>query len=146
MERTYNVPLRKETQRAVRHKRTNRSVKALRTFIERHMKSEVVKIGKELNLFLWRHGARNPPHHVKVIASKDENGKVSVNLEGVKSEEVKAEEKKAKKIAKKAVKTPDSKEKAEVKVEKSEVKAPVEEKKAPVKETKEKKEEVAPSA
>jgi hypothetical protein len=34
------------------------------------MKSENVKIGKFLNEFLWMHGMKNPPHHVKVNVAR----------------------------------------------------------------------------
>ena len=40
------------------------------------MKSEVVKIGKFLNEELWKHGIKNPPHKVKVTATKNDKGEV----------------------------------------------------------------------
>ena len=93
-ERTYNVPLRKEYL-------TEKAVSALRKFIGHHMKSENVKIGKEVNEFLWHHGIRNPPHHLKVNAVKDKEGKVMIELFGVKKKEPK-ENKKAQKAKKAA--------------------------------------------
>ncbi|MBU0667406.1 MAG: 60S ribosomal protein L31 [Nanoarchaeota archaeon] len=82
LERTYNVPLRKGWLKAPRYKRTNRAVVELRSFLSRHMKSEDLKIGKKLNELMWQHGIKNPPHHVKVNAKKDEDGVVKVELEG----------------------------------------------------------------
>ena len=106
LERTYNVPLRKEYMKVPRWKKTKKASIALRQFLVKHMKSEDVKIGHELNNELWKHGIKNPPHHVKVTVSKDEEGVVKAELFGVKKvavpkkevpkkvEEKKAEEKK----------------------------------------------------
>jgi large subunit ribosomal protein L31e len=102
LERIYNVPLRKGCQKAPKWKRTKKAVSVLREFIAKHMKSEDVKIGKYLNQRLWQHGIRNPPHHIKVSASKDEEGKVFVELADLpkeallEKEKVKEEEKKKK--------------------------------------------------
>ena len=71
------------------------------------MKSEDVKLSKKLNEHVWKHGIRNPPHHVKVTVSKDEKGVVNADLFG--------EEKVSKKSAPKAAKVEEKK--AEVKEE-----------------------------
>ncbi len=84
IERTYNVPLRKEYRKVPRWRRTKKAVDALRLFLEKHMKSEDVKISKELNEHVWKHGIKNPPHHVKVSVTKDEKGVVNANLFGAK--------------------------------------------------------------
>ncbi len=70
LERTYTIPLRREYLKAPRYKRTEKASRALRAFLVRHMKSEQVNIGKHLNEFLWMHGMKNPPHHVKVNCIK----------------------------------------------------------------------------
>jgi len=80
LERVYNVPLRKEFQKVADWRRTKKAVKALREFIAKHMKSKDVVIGKYANQYLWKDGIRNPPHHVKVTATKDDKGKVTVEL------------------------------------------------------------------
>jgi len=82
LERTYNVPLRKEYRKSPRHKRSKKAVTALREFLAKHMKSDNVKIGKYVNDFIWRHGIKNPPHHVKVEVTKDSEGKVIGELVG----------------------------------------------------------------
>ncbi|PIY60574.1 hypothetical protein COY95_01080 [Candidatus Woesearchaeota archaeon CG_4_10_14_0_8_um_filter_47_5] len=82
LERTYNVPLRKEWLKKPKYKRAKRAVNTLRDFIARHMKSETVKIGKYANEKLWDRGIKNPPHHIQVTAVKDENGVVMVELVG----------------------------------------------------------------
>ena len=116
LERTYNVPLRKQYQKAPNWKRTERAVTGLRAFLIKHMKSEVVKIGKELNDKLWLHGIKNPPHHVKITVTKDEKGVVRAELFGAKKEEAaKAKNQPKKKVEKKvaAKKAPVKKEVAE---------------------------------
>tara|TARA_Y100000031_G_C7996034_1_gene281426 strand:+ start:38 stop:601 length:564 start_codon:yes stop_codon:yes gene_type:complete len=111
LERVYNVPLRKEYQKAPNWKRTPKAVKALRQFIVKHMKSENVIIGRHANNLLWKDGIKKPPHHVKVNAVKDEKGKVTVELvelpgkakreeSKLKEREKKAKDKEAKKDAK----------------------------------------------
>ena len=100
IERTYNIPLRKEFRKVPRWKKTNKAVTALREFLVKHMKSEDVKLGTALNEKLGQHGIKNPPHHVKVNVTKDEKGIVSAELFGAKE---KAEKKAARKVAKKKV-------------------------------------------
>ena len=95
LEREYNVPLRRKYLLVQRYRRTNKAVKTLKEFIAKHMKSENVKLGRYLNTHLWKHGIKNPPHHVSVIAKKDDKGMVSVEMKGAPVEKAK-EEKKAK--------------------------------------------------
>ncbi len=82
LERTYNVPLRKEYQKAPNWKRTPKAVTALREFLVKHMKSENINLDKQVNEKLWQHGIQNPPHHIKIIAKKDEKGIVTASLFG----------------------------------------------------------------
>ena len=95
-ERTYTIPLRKEYQKVPMWKRTKKAVKATREFLLRHFKAEEVRLGKELNEFLWKHGIQNPPAKVKITAARDDKGVVNAELFGVKKKEpVKKETKKA---------------------------------------------------
>ena len=80
------------------------------------MKSENVVIGKYLNLKIWHHGAKNPPHHVKVNAAKDDKGKVFVELVDA-PKETKVEEKKVAKKEEKEIKAEKPEEKLEKEVE-----------------------------
>ena len=101
IERTYNVPLRKEYRKVPRWRRTKKAVDALREFLVKHMKSEDVKLSKELNEHVWKHGIKNPPHHVKINVTKDEKGVVNADLfdKKVKTEKPKKEAKKKSKLA-----------------------------------------------
>ncbi len=121
IERTYNVPLRTGFRNTTRYKKTKKAVTTLREFLAKHMKSDKILIGKNLNKFLWKHGIKNPPHHVKVTVIKEDDGTVKAELLGFKYEHMTKAEKDAVK---------EKKEKAEKKKE--------EKKKEPKQETEEK--------
>nr|MCK4930462.1 60S ribosomal protein L31 [Nanoarchaeota archaeon] len=94
MERSYNVPLRKSFRHSAKHKKTPKAVRAVREFLKKHMKAEKIRLGMHLNEHLWKHGIKNPPHHVKVHALKEDDV-VKAELEGFEFKEaVKAEKKK----------------------------------------------------
>lgn len=96
LEREYNIPLRRRFCILPRYQRTPKAVKAVREFLERHMKSEDVKLGKYINQLLWKHGINNPPHHISVTVKKDDKGVVYAELKGAPvANEKKAEEKKS---------------------------------------------------
>ena len=57
--------------KAPNYRKTKKSVSAVREFLQKHMKCEEVKIGKYLNLELWKHGRKNPPAKIQVKAIKD---------------------------------------------------------------------------
>src|SRR3989338_3635197 len=80
LERVYNVPLRREFLKVQKWRRTEKAVKALKQFVSKHMKSDNVILGGYVNKELWKHGIKNPPHHVKISAKKDDKGKVMVEL------------------------------------------------------------------
>ncbi|MBC8495572.1 60S ribosomal protein L31 [archaeon] len=82
LERAYNVPLRKGWLKVARIKRSKKAVKTLQEFLEKHMKSDDVRLGMHLNEFIWKHGIKNPPHHVQLKAVKYDDGIVRAELEG----------------------------------------------------------------
>jgi ribosomal protein L31E len=127
LEREYNVPLRREFLKAPNWKRTHKASRALREFLIKHMKpgldekgNSQVKIGKYLNEELWKKGIKNPPHHIKVIAKKDDKGVVMAELVGAPVEK-KEEEKPKKKKEEKKEETKEEEKKEEEKKEKAEV-------------------------
>ena len=97
LERTYVIPLRQELLKVPFYRKAEKAVSSVRKFAQKHMKSKNVLLGTQLNLYLWRHGMKNPPGKVKVTVTKDDKGKVFVELFG------------AKKIAKEEKKTTKSK-------------------------------------
>ncbi len=129
LERVYNIPLRREYLNVPPHRRAKRCIAAIRKFLGRHLHSEDVRIGRFLNEYIWHRGMKFPPHHVKVEAVREDDGRVFAELVGApKAEAVKEE--KAKKEAKKEEK-PEVKEekKVEHKAEKKEEKPRAEAKK-----------------
>ena len=119
LERIYSIALRRQTLKVPPFMKANKAAKSVRQFISKHMKSENVLLGRYLNLKIWEHGARSPPHHVKVSAIKDAKGKVFVELVDAPKEKPKADE--AKKSANKEdkiVKDAEFTEKQEEKLEK----------------------------
>jgi|TARA_B100001964_G_scaffold200069_1_gene226767 large subunit ribosomal protein L31e len=112
LERTYNVPLRKEFQKVANWRKTEKAVTALKQFISKHMKSDDVIISRYANLELWKNGIKNPPHHVKISAKKDEKGKIVVELAELPAK-AKRELEKQKTVDKKKEKKEAEKKKAE---------------------------------
>ena len=146
VEREYNVPLRREFNKVPRWKKTQKASKGLRNFLVKHMKPEGmektnVKIGKYLNEELWKHGIKNPPHHVKIIAKKDDKGIVRAELVGAPVEkttkdkmiEGQKEDKKPKEEKKNKEKKPEVKETVKEKTKET----PAKEEKKPAEEVKE---------
>lgn len=86
IERIYNIPLRKGFRKAVIYKKSKKAVTTLIEFITKHMKcsKDQLRIGKVLNEHIWKHGIRNPPHHVKVTVTKDDDGIVKAEMFGFK--------------------------------------------------------------
>jgi len=109
LERTYIIPVRKDTIKVERWRRAKRAMNFIRAFMKRHMKSDNIKMGQELNEFVWARGGKYVPNKVEIYAVK-EDGIVRMNLKGAplpkigekeenekKKEEKKIEEKKEEK-------------------------------------------------
>lgn len=93
LERTYNIPLRKEWLKVPFYKRAKKATTAVREFLQKHMKTEEINISQGINKEIWKHGIKNPPHHVKVNVVK-ENNKASARL--VDEKELKEQKKEVK--------------------------------------------------
>ena len=122
IERTYNIPLRKEWLKTPKYKRAKKAVTAVKQFLSKHLHQEdmsKIKLGEHLNLEAWKHGMKNPPHHVKVNVKKTNDGLVLAELFGyeIKLNEKSAKEEKKKTAEKKSKET--EKEKKTVKKEES---------------------------
>jgi len=151
LERVYTIPLRKEYQKAPHYKRAKRAISAIYDFVQRHVKTNDIKIGKFLNLKIWERGIKNPPHHVKVTCTKKEDGTATVELFGYPKQKTDAKETKktSKPDSKKESKKESHKEKAPAKkVSKADKKSKIEEKKIEefekgIEEQKEEKAEIA---
>ena len=78
-ERIYTINLRKDFIKVARWRRANRAIRFIKNFIKRHLKVEEVRIGKDLNEYVWYRSRENPPARVRVIVTKEDK-KAIVNL------------------------------------------------------------------
>lgn len=79
MERVYIIPLR-DVKRVPRTIRSPKAVKLVREFLEKHMKSDDIKLDSSVNEKIWERGIQKVPPKIKVKAIKEEDGSVSVTL------------------------------------------------------------------
>ncbi|MFX0096439.1 MAG: 50S ribosomal protein L31e [Candidatus Hodarchaeota archaeon] len=79
-ERVYTVPIHKVVKYIKPKGRAKKAVKTLREFISKHMKADVVLINPDVNEKIWEKGIENPPHKIKVRATRDIDGVVEVLL------------------------------------------------------------------
>ncbi len=83
VERTLTINVRNAVIKVPKYRRAKKAVTAVREFLEQHMKSDNVKLGKYLNLKLWEHGIKNPAMRVTVVAKKDDKGVVTAELPNI---------------------------------------------------------------
>jgi large subunit ribosomal protein L31e len=109
IEREYVIPLREQTRKVPRYKKTNKAVKTIKEFLAQHMKIRdrdlnKIKIDKYLNEAMWHRGIKHPVPKIKVKAVK-ENGIVYAELAEppAKLKFKKLREEKMKKTAREAV-------------------------------------------
>jgi len=92
-EKLFTINLRREFIKAPTYKKAKKSIKAIREYIQKHMKVENVKIGKHLNDKIWERGSKNPPAKVQVKVLKEKDS-VKVELVGFDFEVIKKRKKK----------------------------------------------------
>lgn len=83
LKREYVIPLRRKSSTVPKWRRSKKAMSVLKEFVKKHMKSDIVIIGNELNEKIWKNGIKNPPGKVSVITLKKEfsgQEKVLVNL------------------------------------------------------------------
>lgn len=120
LERKYIIPLRRGWLNVEKYRRTPRAVDEVKKFLKKHMKVKTVKMLKELNEELHKHGRKNPPHKVEVIARKvteKDDEYVVVNLVNAPLDIKKKVDKKKKEVKEEKKETP----KEELEKEKKEV-------------------------
>jgi len=86
IERVYTIPLVRAFKTA-RAKRTAAAIKAIRSFLARHMKTDEsrVKLSSELNSYIWMGGIK-PPKKIRVKAKRDSKGEVYATIQKEKEE------------------------------------------------------------
>lgn len=100
LERTYIIPLRRHYVKTQPYLRAKKSMSLIRAFLKKHMKSEDIKLGKELNELVWARGGKKVPGKVTVLAKK-EGETVTANLVGIVKKEKPIKKKAEKKETKK---------------------------------------------
>ena len=80
-ERIYTVPLGRAWI-APRKKHSPRAIRLLRGFIRRHMKADddSIRITNEVNEKIWSRGIEKPPRKIRIRATVDSEGVVTVRL------------------------------------------------------------------
>lgn len=97
VERTLTINVRKQVMMVPAYRRAKKAVTVVREFLQQHMKSDNVKLGKYLNLKIWEHGIKNPIKRITVVAKKDDKGIVTAELPNIPVKKQKpVKEKKAK--------------------------------------------------
>ncbi len=79
-ERIYTVPLRRAYWTGSRLRRSNKAVRILKQFVERHMKPEELLIQPEVNERIWNRGIQKPPRRIRIRATKNADNLVRVYL------------------------------------------------------------------
>ncbi len=79
-ENVYIIPLRQVYRTNPRYRRASKAAKMIVAYLQRHTKSEDVRIDSKLNEHLWARGDSKPPRKVQVKAVKDSKGKVVATL------------------------------------------------------------------
>ena len=81
-QRILTVNLRRAKEHVAPYRSSGSVAKFLRAYVFRHMKAKQVMIDNEVNNEIFKKGGKNPPIRLRVMCSKDDNGKVSVKLIG----------------------------------------------------------------
>lgn len=117
LERQYIIPLRQRWVNVQKHYRSNAAIKEIKDFISRHMKAEKedIRIGRWLNIEIWKNGIKAPPGKISVKTSKNDNGIVKVELAELskKAKKIEEEEIKEKEKVNQIKKEKEAKKKAE---------------------------------
>jgi len=81
-EKVLIIPLRRKARKSPRNMRMNRSVREMKTFLARHMRTEPgnISVSQQLNERLWKGGVHNPPARIKIKVRADEEGRVFASL------------------------------------------------------------------
>jgi large subunit ribosomal protein L31e len=138
-ERLYTIPLREESMKSPRVKRANRAVHTIQSFLQRHMKSDTVKVSQKVNEAVWVRGIHRPPQKIKLKARKedgivyamlpDETFEMKKKEEKPKEEAKSALQKKAEELSEKLKKEKEAKESKPAETGKQEKEPKKEEKK-----------------
>lgn len=69
----HTIPLRKDYLKVPKHRRSKRAISKIKRYVKKHAKVDEVKIGNNLNKYVWKDGIKNPPGKVEVEILKDDS-------------------------------------------------------------------------
>ena len=69
----HTIPLRKDYLKVPKHRRSKRAISKIKRYVKKHAKVDEVKIGNNLNKYVWKDGIKNPPGQVEVEILKDDS-------------------------------------------------------------------------
>lgn len=96
--RTYTINLRHDLRECPNYKKTKKAIAVVKRFCLKHMKGTSVKLGDNLNKFIWQNGIQNPPRRFIVTLLKEDDV-VYAELEGHDPAAIKATTKEAREKA-----------------------------------------------
>jgi large subunit ribosomal protein L31e len=70
--KVFTIPLRK-AYRKTRRKRAKYAIRLIKEFLQRHLKTDNIKLGKHLNEEIWKRGIEKPPRRIKVSVTFADN-------------------------------------------------------------------------
>jgi len=116
-EKVMIIPLRHQSRKSAKNMRKNRSVREIRAFLARHMRTEPsnVSISQQLNESLWKGGLHNNQARIKIKVRTGEEGKVLASMLDEKERGKKQSKRKVglrQRLRRKASETPSSEESA----------------------------------
>ena len=97
-ERIYTINLRKRLLKIPRWKKSKKAVDIVKDFLKKHMKSDDIRIGKNMTEKIWEGGNQKPPNKIKIKAIKNDDNIIKAELwSSVLSEELREEKTKEEK-------------------------------------------------
>ncbi|MBA5942279.1 MAG: 50S ribosomal protein L31e [Methanophagales archaeon] len=79
-ERIYTIPLR-AVKKAPRWKRSNRAIRLILEYLERHTKSDRIVLDSGINVKVWERGSKKPPSKIRVRVTEKKGVITAVLLE-----------------------------------------------------------------
>jgi large subunit ribosomal protein L31e len=80
-ERIYTIPLRDVTNKVPTTKRAPRAIKKIREYLQKHMKSDNVKLDNSINEKVWERSLNKIPARVRVKVVKEDDVVIATLVE-----------------------------------------------------------------
>ena len=80
LERVYTIPIRKYLTDSPKWRKSEKAMFIVEDFLKKHMKSDKIKVDKSVTEKIWERGGQKPPSKLRVVATKDDEGLITVKL------------------------------------------------------------------